>query len=186
MRARSVVVWGFALATVALIPACTTESPAALNPMQPSDGSAPDGAPDASNSDATIARGDSSSGGSSHGDSASSDDDSGHAREDAGSADGSHARDSGECIRPPYQTTNECTGIGMPGGPALPSCSKFNGSGQLLCPTIPGCTVMPDPSGTYCTGDNIHCGLSECGHICLLPNWEPCFDVASGACLEGC
>jgi hypothetical protein len=96
------------------------------------------------------------------------------------------AVDSGECVRPPYQTTNECTGIGKPGGPVLPSCSRFNASGKLLCPTIPGCTVLPDPSGEYCTGDNVTCGLSDCGHICLLPNWDPCFDVATWVCLEGC
>jgi hypothetical protein len=94
--------------------------------------------------------------------------------------------DSGTCFRPPYQTTNECTGIGTPGGPVIPSCSRFNANGQLICPSIPGCTVVPDPSGEYCTGDNVTCGLSDCGHICILPNWDPCYDVASGACLEGC
>jgi hypothetical protein len=184
MNARSVVLWGFALAAAPLIPACTTESPGALNPMEPSDGAAPDGASGGNDdSGGAISSGDSSK----RGDAPTvTDDDSGRAQDDSGSADGSHARDSGECIRPPYQTTNACTGIGTPGGPVIPSCSRFNGSGQLICPTIPGCTVVPDPSGTYCTGDNVNCGLSDCGHICLLPNWEPCFDVASGKCLEGC
>jgi hypothetical protein len=90
------------------------------------------------------------------------------------------------CIRPPYQTVNECTGIGMPGGPVIPSCSRFDGNGTLICPTVPGCNVVPDPTGQYCMGDNSTCGLSDCGHLCILPNWDPCYDVATGMCLEGC
>jgi hypothetical protein len=35
-------------------------------------------------------------------------------------------------------------------------------------------------------GDNVTCGLSDCGHICILPNYDPCYDVATGMCLEGC
>ena len=184
MHARSVVLWGFALATASLIAACSAESPGASNPTESSDGAAPAG----KDSGGATSSGDASSNGSAHGDSGSTvtDDDSGRTHDDSGSTDASHARDSAECIRPPYQTTNECSGIGTSNGPRLPSCSKFDGNGQLLCPTIPGCTVVPDPSGTYCMGDNVKCGLSDCGHICLLPDWEPCFDVASGECLEGC
>jgi hypothetical protein len=194
MNARSVVLWGFALATVPLVPACTTASSGVSNPVESNDGATPDdasgggedsgGSTPSSDSSSDSA----SSSDSSHGDSGSpaGDGDSGSTPHDSGSADGSHPRDSGECIRPPYQTTNECTGIGTPNGPALPSCSNFNASGQLICPTIPGCKVVPDPSGSYCTGDGVACGLSDCGHICMLPNWEPCYDVATGECLEGC
>src|SRR5213592_3598446 len=103
MNARSVVLWGFALATAPLIPACTTESPGALNPMEPSDGAAPDGASGGNDSGGATSRGDAGS--------TITDDDSGRAQDDSGSADGSHARESGECVRPPYQTTNACTGI---------------------------------------------------------------------------
>jgi hypothetical protein len=193
MNARSVRIRGFALVTALLVPACTTGSPSALNPTESSDGAAPDGASGSGGDSggATSSGGSSSDGSSSSGSSSSEPDssvtgeDSGSTQRDSGGADGSGAVDGG-CIRPPYQTTNECTGIGTPGGPVIPSCSIFNASGQLMCPTIPGCTVVPDPSGRYCTGDNVTCGLSDCGHICLLPNWDPCYDVASGVCLEGC
>jgi hypothetical protein len=184
MNARPVLLWGFALVTLSLVPAC---APGASDPTESGDGSAPDGAwGGGDDSGGAISIDGSSSDSSSSGgnaDSAVADEDSG--REDSGGADASGAWDAG-CIRPPYITTNECTGIGMPGGPVIPSCSKFNGSGQLVCPSIPGCTVLPDPSGEYCTGDNVTCGLSDCGHICILPNWDPCYDVATGACLEGC
>ncbi len=184
MNARSVLVWGFALVTAPLVPACVTRSPDDSSPTESSDGAAPDGASGGGDD----AGGAMSSDGSSSGgdaDSAVTEKDSGSTHEDSGGADGSVARDAG-CIRPPYQTTDECTGIGMPGGPVIPSCSIFNASDQLVCPTIPGCTVVPGPSGDYCTGDNVTCGLSDCGHICILPNWDPCFDVATGVCLEGC
>jgi hypothetical protein len=184
MRARSVVLCAFALAATPLLPACSSE-PGTSNLIEPKDGAAPEGA--SGDQDAGGAS-DSSSGGPSQGDSAPpvTDDDAGPAQKDSGTADAPHPRDSGECVRPPYQTTNECSGIGTPNGPALPSCSKFDGNGQLLCPTIPGCTVVPDPSGSYCMGDGVHCALSDCGHICALPNWEPCYDVSTGECLEGC
>lgn len=200
MTVRSVVLRGLALATASLVPACSAASPDRTSPVESSDAAVPDGVsgggPDA---EGATSNGDSSSGGSSGGrspdggawsgdsGSAGSANDSGSAYRDAGSADGSGiAVDSGECIRPPFQTTNECTGIGTPGGPVIPSCSRFDGNGKLICPSIPGCKVVPDPTGTYCTGDNVTCGLSDCGHICLLPNWEPCYDVATGECLEAC
>ncbi|HEY2514772.1 MAG TPA: hypothetical protein VGI39_28095 [Polyangiaceae bacterium] len=201
MAARSVVRWGFALVLAPLAPACSASSPDASNPMESSDGAAPEAASGGGGSDdsgGATWSGDSSSSSSSS-DGSSSDGpstgdsgstvtgkDSGGAHHDSGTSDGSVAVDGGACIRPPYQTTNECTGIGQPGGPVIPSCSQFDGNGQLLCPSIPGCTVVPDPSGTYCTGDNVTCGLSDCGHICILPNWSPCYDVATGKCLEDC
>ena len=201
MTVRSLVLWSLALAAGSPLPACSA-SPDASNPADSGDGAAPEGASGGGqDSGSATPSGDASSGGSSGGNSWDSGSggstgdsgspgtpqDSGSPHHDSGSADGSGiAVDSGECIRPPFQTTNECTGIGMPGGPAIPSCSKFDANGKLICPTIPGCTVVPDPSGTYCTGDNVKCGLSDCGHICLLPNWEPCYDVATGECLEGC
>ena len=205
MNARSVLLLTFALGTAPLAPACATMAPSAANPVDSNDGSAPEGSSGSGgatssggSSGSGSSSGGSSSSGSSSGSSSSSsgssgggsdaavaDEDSGSAQKDSGSADSSIARDGG-CIRPPYQTTNECTGIGQPGGPVIPSCSNFDANGKLLCPTIPGCTVVPDPSGTYCMGDNVTCGLSDCGHICLLPNWDPCYDVATGVCLEGC
>lgn len=203
MNVRSVVVWGFALAAAPLLAACSSSSSSASNPNESSDGAAPDGAwGGGSDSGVAMSGSGSSSGGSSGSGSSSGSpsssgsssvdsgsmatgEDSGSAQVDSGGAEASSPWDGG-CIRPPYQTTNECTGIGMPGGPVIPSCSVFNSSGQLVCPMIPGCTVVPDPSGQYCTGDNVTCGLSDCGHICILPNWDPCYDVATGACLEGC
>jgi hypothetical protein len=191
MNARPILLWGFALATASLAPACSSAPAAASGP---SDASTPLG-PSTSDDDAGSAPSSSSSSGnsSSSGGSPSLDsgspatsDDSGTPQHDSGTKDASTPRDSGACIRPPYQTTDECTGIGKPGGPVIPSCSEFNADGQLLCPSIPGCTVVPDPTGNYCMGDNVTCGLSDCGHICLLPDWDPCYDVATGKCLEGC
>jgi hypothetical protein len=200
MHARSVLVLGFALLTAPLFPACSSGSSGPSNPAQSNDAAAPDGASGggdsgAASSSSGSSSGGSSSSGSSSGGSSSSGSSSGGGSdasagedsstpEDSGKTDSSFAWDGG-CIRPPYQTTNECTGIGQPGGPVIPSCSKFDANGKLLCPTIPGCTVVPDPSGTYCMGDGVTCGLSDCGHICILPNWDPCYDVATGACLEG-
>ncbi len=191
MNARSVLLWGFALVTASLVPAC---APTSLDASSSTDGSAPDGAlgggddSGSATSSSGSSSGTSSSSGSSSGepDAAVTDEDSGGVRGDSGRADASGTGDSGACIRPPFQTTNECTGIGKPGGPVIPSCSKFSASGQLICPSIPGCTVVPDPSGEYCEGDNVTCGLSDCGHICILPDWDPCYDVATGECLEGC
>jgi hypothetical protein len=125
-------------------------------------------------------------------DSAVTEEDSGSIQEDSGSADsggnpgagdsegGSGAWDSGECYKPPYKTDGECTGTVPPG------CSRFDANGKLICPNIPGVGVIPDPSGKFCTGDNVTSILSDCGHICKLPNIDPCYDVVTGECLEGC
>jgi hypothetical protein len=202
MNSRPFLAIGFAVAMAPLVPACSAGSPGISNPGGPNDGAAPPSSSGGGSSSSSSSGGGSSSGGSSSGGSSSGGgssssgsssgsgydagltNDSGSGPKDSGGPDTSFVWDGG-CIRPPYSTMNECTGIGMPGGPKIPSCSIFNASGQLVCPTIPGCTVVPDPSGTYCQGDNKTCGLSECGHICILPNWDPCYDVATGMCLEG-
>jgi hypothetical protein len=107
-------------------------------------------------------------------DSAVTEEDSGSTQEDSGGAD------SGLCYKPPYKTDGECTGT-VPLG-----CSRFDANGKLICPNIPGVGVIPDPSGKYCTGDNVTSVLSDCGHICKLPDVDPCYDVVTGECLEGC
>jgi hypothetical protein len=183
MHARFALVCGFALATAPLLLAC---APDVMNRLEYGDGSAPDGASGSHDSGGT-SHGDASSDTSSSGDpdSAVVDEDSGATPRDAGNADASAGRDAG-CVRPPYKTTDQCSGIGQPNGPRIPSCSKFDANGTLKCPSIPGCNVVPDPSGTYCKGDGVQCDLSDCGHICKLPDWEPCYDVATGECLEAC
>ena len=183
MNARIFRIWSFALATGPLLAAC---SPDASSAVEASDGAAQEGASGGRDSGGATSRDSSSDRSSSGDDSSVAGEDSGDAAKDSGSADGSGVLDSGECIRPPFQTTNQCSGIGQPGGPLIPSCSRFDANGKLKCPTIAGCNVVPDPSGKYCTGDGVKCGLSDCGHICKLPDWEPCYDVATGACLEGC
>lgn len=188
MFARCIRASGLALVTACSVCACSSGSTDGVGRVASTDGAAPepDAAAGAHEAGATSSSDGSPDGGAAHVDASSDATDDAASRHDAsGTADGASAGDAG-CIRPPYQTTNECTGIGKPGGPVIPSCSIFDAQGQLVCPTIPGCTVVPDPSGQYCTGDNVTCGLSDCGHICILPDWDPCYDVATGACLEGC
>src|SRR4051812_35901427 len=115
MNARSVVLWGAALANAALVPACTAPSPDALKLMESSDGGA-EGARGGHDSGGSMSRDASSSGSSGDSDSAVPHEDAGSTQEDSGIADDSGVWDSGGCIRPPYQTTNQCSGIGMPGG----------------------------------------------------------------------
>jgi hypothetical protein len=140
-------------------------------------GDSPGGEPDSHlDSDSSTADSGSSTAdsGSPTADSPVTEEDSGSTQEDSGSAD------SGECYKPPYRTDGQCTGTVPPG------CSRFDANGKLICPTIPGLGVIPDPSGKYCTGDNVTAVLSDCGHICKLPNVDPCYDVVTGQCLEGC